>query len=70
MSDAIPVGSVWREKPTNRLIRVTAFRDVPWWVYIDAAGFPEPDGPDHPNWYDHCCDFFDFIVWGRFERVS
>lgn len=74
--DPIPVGSVWREIERNRLIRITRDADPPAWVYIDAKGNPEPHGYEPANgftyndWFEHRCDAYDFVVWGRFERVS
>jgi hypothetical protein len=57
---AIPPGSVWREKNTGKMIRVLGYdgdaRAVPW-TYVEEGGW----------WY---CDAYDFVLWGRFERVS
>lgn len=75
-NDPIPVGSVWREKSNGRLLRIAHSSDMPRWTYIDAAGSPEPHGLEPANghryddWFDHCCDALDFVVWDRFERVS
>jgi hypothetical protein len=72
----IPVGSVWREIRRDRLVRITSSSDVPHWTYIDQKGNAEPHGLEPANgfryddWFDHCCDALDFVVWGRFERVS
>lgn len=74
--DPIPVGSIWRERKTNRLIRVTGSSDVPAWVYINEKGdvvphgFESANGATYNDWYTHRCDALDFVVWDRFERIS
>lgn len=69
---SIEVGQIWCEKESGRLIKILE-KEVhgtgPAWTYCTARGKPEADGPDHPDWFWHYCDVFDFFVWGRFEFV-
>ena len=69
-------GRIWREKKENRLIKIIRDDDrVIYWTYCNEAGEPEPHGFEKANgftyddWYDHCCDGYDFTVWSRFEFV-
>lgn len=72
LPDRIRPGQVWRERENGRLIRILS-EEVhgtgPSWTYINARGRPEPDGPEHPDWFWHYCDLYDFCVWDRFEYV-
>lgn len=61
----IAVGQIWLDKETGRLVKILreCVHDTgPAWTYVDARWKPEPGG-----W--HYCDVFDFVLWGRFERV-
>ena len=54
----IPTGSRWLEVATGRTIVVTGpGPNSPWWRYED----------DGTVW--HCC-VEDFLVWGRFRRLT
>ena len=64
----IPTGSVWFEKETGRRIKITRPADPPAWCYIDAKGDWESHSKEHDNWFEHYCDAYDFLIWGRFER--
>jgi hypothetical protein len=73
LADHIRVGAIWREVSTGRTIRILeeeVHGTGPAWTYCDAAGKEEPDGPDHPTWFWHYCDIYDFVVWKRFVPVT
>ncbi len=69
----IEVDQVWREKESNRLVKILK-KEVhgvgPAWTYINTEGKPEGHDKDHPDWFWHYCDLYDFIVWNRFEFVE
>lgn len=59
-ADPIPAGSIWLEKKTKRKVRIT------WSTPHDHPA----NGFTYDEWFEHRCDAYDFLVWGRFERVS
>lgn len=75
---SIEVDQIWREKKTNRLIKILEVERGPGpaWTYCDKDGTPEPHGVEPANghnygeWFWHYCDVHDFCVWKRFELVS
>jgi hypothetical protein len=77
-ADHIRPGARWREVKSGRLIRIIdeeVHGTGPSWTYIDAAGNPEPHGPesnghDYRDWYWHYCDVLDFVLWGRFVPID
>lgn len=72
----IPVGSIWLERHSGRRVRITREAELPAWSYIDNHGELEPHGLEPTNgfiyadWFEHRSDAADFLVWGRFERIS
>lgn len=75
----IEAGSIWREKETGRRIKILeeeVHGTGPAWTYIGGDGEPEPHGYEPANgftygdWFWHYCDVMDFVLWGRFEKLS
>ena len=72
LPETFAAGQIWRED-NGRLVKILDpdFDAVgPSWTYVDAAGNPEPESDEFPDWFRHYCDALDFYVWGRFEYVS
>lgn len=73
MTTEIRPGQLWLERRTGRHIRILQAEvhgTGPAWTYCNVDGDPEPHGPDHPDWYWHYCDLFDFIMWDRFQLIA
>ena len=59
-TDPIPSGSRWFEQATGRVVVIVRpGPNSPWWRYEDDPGWV--------TW--HCC-VEDFLVWGRFRRLT
>lgn len=60
-AEVVPVGSRWLEAATNRVVVI-----LRPWVHDTGPAWRYEDEPGGWNY----CDMFDFVVWGRFRRVS